>query len=1199
MAEARDRTPSLPMSRDNVDAGMIRRPVRSFGDSFKDFLSSKDTVQLAMIGSVSSIALFPQTWLLTLPAALSYYSWVATRKFRLPFKVPQNWGGTDFGSPSPGGRGFGKAGGILYFGQDQASQEELWIENGDARRHGFFLGTTGSGKALRGDALILTTRGWVFNRDLVIGDELIHPFGGTNRITSIHPQGKLPVVRVNFADGRHADCCRDHLWQVKVKARTDLAPAEGFTEEGKVMSTADLGILHGLRGNDLQITVPLALPHDGLPIPEGSGILSLDHAIRSADQGLHHLDYMPSLYGTADERIEFLRSWMRNAEYKIAIEEFGVRLRELRTPDALILKQIVWSLGGMATTYRKSSLKDRMKGVDLVLNFRDMTRIWPQASICKAPSNGDGLEVTGVEALHEEDEMSCVKTERDDGLYIMDNHVVTHNTELLLGVVSQTLMWSSGFLFIDGKGTTEFYARAWSLCKRFGREDDIRVLNFTDGGDDPDAPSGGPNVQSNTLNPFSKGSADQLMNLIVGLMGDAGAGNDMWKSRAMSLVTAAMKALCIMRDSGDILLDVQAIRDFLPLGTGVSKDLVRGKPPSNIMDIPEEAWDEMRTRGGMIELYLRSVKGDFSNASRLALKGFFDSLPGFNLEKALKGDSQPDKASEQYNFLSMQLTKPLGSLADDYGHIFRTPLGEVDIDDIVLNRRILVVLLPALQKAAEEMQNCGKIVVNLVKIMMGNASGSQLQGSKQEIVDSKQTRAPSPFICVLDEAGYYMVKGIDVMMAQARSLGFMVIVAGQDMAAMQSINAQIAETAMANASIFAAGKITDADKTLAAIQKLFGRTQVSVTSGYQAQAGVMGTKWVDRMDATFQEIDKVKGEELQNMMEGEFYFLFNGTLVRSSTFYVGTLGKGGFGDDISINKFIKVRGPTDRVPGLDQKVEVKFLAGYAGAIEKMLHMGADPKKAPPELVEDGLTGLNRFAGKLLWKAGKKAGNHANIHAAWLGALMSISQIEDMMPDGSGDDDVETWDAEDLSGEESLDMFKDGLPSMEDLEADFPIERPKSPPRGGSKKDLIDAFDNSMDYDANSEIAGSLNRIAESKTEQQRHGGLIDLLLAQDSARNKARQNREIDKLAAREDSNDGSGRAAQRKSFGEFFNVLAENSSRFAKIFAEEEIDGDLGIEILRRSGNVKPLPLDAFQNAHFMDDEVGELEKILSTEQK
>lgn len=451
----------------------------------------------------------------------------------------------------------------------------------------------------------------------------------------------------------------------------------------------------------------------------------------------------------------------------------------------------------------------------------------------------------------------------------------------------------------------------------------------------------------------------------------------------------------------------------------------------------------------MIELYLRAMKGDFSNSSRLALKAFFDTLPGFNMAKALKGDAQDGKASEQYGFLSMQLTKPLGSLADDYGHIFRTPLGEVDIDDVVLNRRILIVLLPALQKAPEEMQMCGKIVVNLVKIMMGNASGSALHGSKQEIVDSKQTRAPSPYIVVLDEAGYYMVKGIDVMMAQARALGFMIIVAGQDISAMQAISPQIAESAAANASIFAAGKTVDGDKTVGFIQKLFGRTQVSVTSGYTAQSGAMGTKWVDRMDASFQEVDKVKLEELQNMQPGEFYLLFDGTLVRASTFFVGTVGKDGFGDNYSVNKFLKVRGPTDRVPGLDQTVEINFIKSMVDTSEKLLRFtrdaaGLDGLTAP----EDAVSEVSRVAQALLWRAAEQAGRPRSIHHAWLGGLMHGTDVAEQEYEDDAGDDAESWEDElnaDLMGELGIDGEIQGerpvgekhpmAPSMADLDID--------------------------------------------------------------------------------------------------------------------------------------------------------------------
>ena len=243
---------------------------------------------------------------------------------------------------------------------------------------------------------------------------------------------------------------------------------------------------------------------------------------------------------------------------------------------------MAWSWVGVATTFIGSGTK-----MDLFFMVKDRAEFHPDAGSCKFPDDL-GLEITEVEPIDEQDdvEMSCIKVDREDGLYVMENHIVTHNTELLLGVVSQTLMWSSGFLFIDGKGTTEFYARSWTLCKRFGREDDLRVLNFTDPGGDPDAPAGGPATQSNTLNPFAKGSPDQLMNIVVSLMGDAGGGNDMWKSRAVSLVTAMMMGLCELRDSGEILLNVQTIRDFLFLGKGFEKDKLGGRKIKKLEDAP-------------------------------------------------------------------------------------------------------------------------------------------------------------------------------------------------------------------------------------------------------------------------------------------------------------------------------------------------------------------------------------------------------------------------------------------------------------------------------------------------------------------------------------------------------------------------------------------------------------------------------------
>ncbi len=938
---------------ENVDSS---HPSRGIGDEaggpfeqLNDLLCRFETISTLATLSVASSAFVPGAWLAAIPLGLLCGLWASTRKYRLPFRLPESWTGPDFGNAVPGGRGgYRKSDGILFLGNDMASGEELWISNSDARRHAFILGTTGAGKALPLDALVLTPSGWRANGDLEPGETVIRPSGRRARILSVHRQGRLPVARLHFIDGRMAECSRDHLWQVRVVDRNAAPDGSGSIEGFSLRTAADIGfqlLMERMRSEgrpSLRFFIEFAAPCAG-PFPGGK--LAAAAARKAGRSSLDRLGFMPSLAGEPRDRLNWLGAFLSAR----GVELDGCWI-EARTPDSADgwrLRHLVWSLGGLALSLEQSG------GSFVRMQFPEQEKFIRGAPQCDPALFAQGLEIVDAEgffsdaeshALGEgvgsvesgggdfsippgsvvEKEMSCIRTESGDGLFVMENYLTTHNTELLLGLVSQALMWSSGFLFIDGKGTGEFHARAWSLACRFGRQDDYRILNFTDGGGDRDAPAGGPSVQSNTMNPFASGSADQLMNLVVSLMGDAGAGSSMWHERAMSLVASTMKALCEMRDAGDILLDVQAIRDSLPLGTGVRGDLLDGKPIDSVDDVPEAAWAEMRGRGGMIELYLRALNGEFSESSRLALKGFFDTLPGFSLEKALRGEPQDGKAAEQYGFLAMQLTKPLGSLADDFGHIFRTPFGEVDIDDIVLNRRILVVLLPALQKAPEEMRNCGKIVVALLKMMMGKAAGSEIEGSRLQLVDAKSTRSPVPFIAVLDEAGYYMVKGIDTMMAQARSLGFMIVLAGQDMAAMQSVSPQIAETASANARLTAAGAMEDSHRTWDFLRRKFDRQRIAVSSGRVAHGGLFRTRWVDRMDASFAEVERVRIGDLQKLKEGEFYYLFESKLVKTHAFYIGEK----LVPWISSNKFLKIRGPCDRAPGLDQSRDGEFVESY-------------------------------------------------------------------------------------------------------------------------------------------------------------------------------------------------------------------------------------------------------------------------------
>lgn len=955
-----------------IDPVRTRRNTTTAYQGFKHNATGADAAFGIFLLAAGIMIFFPAAYLFVTMTMIVYASWLARLRFRLPFRIPQSWPGLDFSTPKPGQTdSFQKAQGILYLGVDTQTGEELWTTNDDARRHIFTLGTTGSGKALPLDALVLTPSGWRRNGDIAPGDAILKPDGQPGIVSSVHPQGRMKLFRVEFADGRYVECSGDHLWKVSLSRRgapPGLAggrtaapggPALLRIEGGecRVMETSDIGIMLGI--SDIMETryavhAPLCAAQPGRPDPS----VSRPSGREAARRGLSSVvSGACDLAGTAAQRRDFLSGFIEAAECRVRDGFLSIPCRD--EGEARSLRSIAWSLGGVALCL-EAPCNDAGNGEEapgLAPSGWSILMTVPGIEAMAAGVRGvetvkdpQGLEIVAVEPVDKEEVCLCIRVDDEEGLYVTDNFVVTHNTEFLLGLVVQPMSWGSGFLFVDGKGTPQFNARVWSLAKRFGREDDVRCINFMGVSGDSDAPSGGMPSESNTLNPFAKGTPDQLLNLLASLMGDNDkSGGDMWKNRAVQLVSSAIRVLVEMRDRGEILLDVQTIRDYLPLGTGVRRAQQpqqqqhrrqmggRGRMPpdrfggddagnegnegeDDLAGITEAEWADLARRPGMIELYLRSLRGEFSEASRLSLKGFFDSLPGFVLSKATQGTEQDQKTLEQYGYLSMQLTKPLGSMADDFGHIFRTPLAEVDMEDVVYNRRILVVLLPALQKDATEVKNLGRIIVAMTKSMMGYAAGSRIVGSRRDLLDSSPTMAPSPFIAVFDEAGYYMVEGLDVAAAQARSLGFCIVVGAQDIQAMKKTTPQVADSVIANTYLNAFGATVDASDTLQFIQKKTGQQTVAVSQGYSLEEGIMSSRNVERREVSFQQVDRISLQELQQLRAGDFFMVMEGSVVKCHTFFVGTRHTAHF----QLNKFLKVRGPVDRAPGLDQSEEENF-----------------------------------------------------------------------------------------------------------------------------------------------------------------------------------------------------------------------------------------------------------------------------------
>ena len=382
---------------------------------------------------------------------------------------------------------------------------------------------------------------------------------------------------------------------------------------------------------------------------------------------------------------------------------------------------------------------------------------------------------------------------------------------------------------------------------------------------------------SNTLNPFADASADAAVNLLVSLMSE-GSGDGMWKDRASALMEAIMGLLVYRRDYQKRLISVGTIREALIL--------------NNIY----KAWQDGKNTSDP------TAPGYLSSNVLESLRSYLVSLPGFDESKEFK--DQPGEIHEQHGFLFMQFTKLLGSLADMYGYIFNTQLSEVNFWDVVANRRILVVLLPALAKSQNELSMLGKIIIACIKQMTASGLGKASEGYIKDTLWQNPTTAKTAFIAILDEFGYYSVPGTSVIPAQARGLGFFMIFAGQDFPAFAKNSKEEAESIKANCTIQICMKLQDERDTFEIFAKQAGQGEVAVTTGKNYNEN---SKLRENDNISYEKRERITFRDLNSQQSGEAHFFYNGVMSRGRFFYVKIKLDGDL--KVIVNQFIKVAPP--------------------------------------------------------------------------------------------------------------------------------------------------------------------------------------------------------------------------------------------------------------------------------------------------
>jgi hypothetical protein len=355
-------------------------------------------------------------------------------------------------------------------------------------------------------------------------------------------------------------------------------------------------------------------------------------------------------------------------------------------------------------------------------------------------------------------------------MWLTDDQVRTHTfvsgstgsgkSELLISMAANAMAWGSGVTFIDGKSDMSLFAKVHAIATSLGREDDLYVLNFMQGEQGKDDA-----IRSHTINPLASMTSDEINQFVASFAEGSSADNgDMWRSRAIAMMGAIIPVMVWLRDE-------------------------RGEPFSFA------SLRNASTLPGVISLLDRAVGENFPERLIAGLRGYLNSLPGYKKDKGL---DQSNTAIDQHGYLSMQFTRMFGLLADNYDHIFGSVTPDIDMSDVVRNRRILFVMLPSLDKSSNEISAIGRMLVSLIKSLMGQALRVPIEGQWEEVVKRTTASGKSPYLVIMDEVGHYMADGMGLMAAQARSLGIGLVFATQEVDTMFAKASSEASAILAN-----------------------------------------------------------------------------------------------------------------------------------------------------------------------------------------------------------------------------------------------------------------------------------------------------------------------------------------------------------------------------------------------------------------
>lgn len=289
-------------------------------------------------------------------------------------------------------------------------------------------------------------------------------------------------------------------------------------------------------------------------------------------------------------------------------------------------------------------------------------------------------------------------------------------TDLLLTMFESALQAGSGGIYVSASGDSSVLDRITEAAARHGRSDELQVLDLRHSPEE--------RVETSArINPFEHASAARVTQIVYDVCVDGYE-----RGIVLPLIHPVAKALCWLRDNkgerfnGHTLIDV--IGD-----AGLMKLASRSELPADI---------------------------------RKLLAGCVDGL-----------------GSDPHEYAQMIITLGLAHSLDVLPETFAPDDEGLDLTALRADRKYLVVLTPSLEVCSDAVISSARLFIASFKASIEDVLQATSQSEAAERITFDKT-LKVPFMCVFDEAPWYMPHQNAIMMSQARALGISFVMGSSD-----------------------------------------------------------------------------------------------------------------------------------------------------------------------------------------------------------------------------------------------------------------------------------------------------------------------------------------------------------------------------------------------------------------------------------